>query len=520
MAVPSTLPAGAPAGMGEISAEGLRERATYFASEALGGRFTSTPGQRAASEYVAQHLAALGYEPLGDAGPDGTRTFFQSWPVGRTRLDGERTSLEIAGTVQARGFGVVESESGDAVDVAGTFVFCEHGAPAALPESVGDGDVPFVMLRTRSLARLPVEAQFMQGLGLLGKASSIAARLASRGAKCVVFGMLNDDSSLGDFLNYCGLTPDKPLVRYGEDRGMAAMVEGMRAAVPMVFLSRALTTEALTSLGYAVDGAKFARSQAAAVDAAARVRVAVVRDEAEAWNVCGVLLGADPAVAHEAVVYSAHIDHMGTRLDGRIFGGADDNASGSASLCEVAEALARGERPKRSVIVLSVAGEEEGLWGSKHWAEHPTWPIENVVANVNIDMIGRVADLSGADEISITPSFQHPKFSSIARRAAELATSFGLGLTSGDKFYERSDHYNFAVRGIPVVFFCDGEHEDYHQVTDTADKLEYGKIEAVARLAFWVGVDVANAAARPEEIGRQQGWLDAPAAAPESARGR
>lgn len=504
--------------MGEISSDGLRERATYFASEALGGRFTSTPGQRAASEYVAQHLAALGYEPLGDARPDGTRSFLQSWPVGRTRLDGDRTSLEIAGTTHARGFGVVESESGDAVDVAGSLVFGEYGAPATLPESVADGDVPFVMLRTRSLARLPVEAQFMQGLGLLGKASSIATRLASRGAKCVVFGMLHDDSSLGDFLNYCGLTPDKPLVRYGEDRGMAAMVEGMRVAVPMVFLSRALTSDALTSLGYAVDGAKFSRAQDAAVDAAVRVKVAVVHDQAEAWNVCGVLRGADPAVADEAVVYSAHIDHMGTRLDGRIFGGADDNASGSASLCEIAEALARGTRPRRSSIVLSVAGEEEGLWGSKHWAEHPSWPIEDVVANVNIDMIGRVADLSGADEISITPSYQHPKFSSIARRAAELATSFGLGLTSGDKFYERSDHYNFAVRGIPVVFFCDGEHEDYHQVTDTADKLEYGKIEAVARLAFWVGVDVANAQERPAEIGRQQGWLEEKEAATERRR--
>lgn len=505
----ASLPPGAPAALESITQAELRERAAFFASDELGGRFTSTPGQRLASEYVAKQLAALGFEPLGDEPADaatGARSFFQAWPVSRTRLDAERTSLGLAGKVHARGFGIIEAKGDAAVDAKGKLVFCEYGAPERLPERIAEGELPFVMLRTRSLAKIPVEAQFMQGLGLLGKAASIAGKLAERGAPCVVFGMLHDDSSLGDFINYCGITPDKPLVRYGNDRGMAAMVEGMRAAVPMMFLSRALTEEALAAVGQKVEGARFGAAAGGDFDPSAHVRIAVVEDEAEAWNVCGLLRGSDAKLAAEAIVISAHIDHMGTRMDGRIFHGADDNASGSASLCEVAEAFARGERPRRSVIVLSVAGEEEGLWGSKHWAEHPTWPIESVVANVNIDMIGRVADLSGADEISITPSYQHPKFSSIARHAAGLAASLGLGLTSGDKFYERSDHYNFAVRGIPVVFFCDGEHEDYHKVTDTADKLDYAKIERVARLAYWVGHEVANAATRPEEIGRQTGW--------------
>ena len=93
------------------------------------------------------------------------------------------------------------------------------------------------------------------------------------------------------------------------------------------------------------------------------------------------------------------------------------------------------------------------------------------------------------------------------RDAAGLGESFGLGLTIGDEFYERSDHYNFAKRGIPVVFFCDGEHEDYHQVTDSADKLDYRKIERVARLAYWTAFEVANVDGRPSEIGRQADWL-------------
>jgi hypothetical protein len=248
----ASLPPGAPAALESITQAELRERAGFFASDELGGRFTSTPGQRLASEYVAKQLAALGFEPLGDEPADaatGARSFFQAWPVSRTRLDAERTSLGLAGKVHARGFGIIEAKGDAAVDAKGKLVFCEYGAPERLPERIAEGELPFVMLRTRSLAKIPVEAQFMQGLGLLGKAASIAGKLAERGAPCVVFGMLHDDSSLGDFINYCGITPDKPLVRYGNDRGMAAMVEGMRAAVPMMFLSRALTEEALAAVG-------------------------------------------------------------------------------------------------------------------------------------------------------------------------------------------------------------------------------------------------------------------------------
>ena len=109
-------------------------------------------------------------------------------------------------------------------------------------------------------------------------------------------------------------------------------------------------------------------------------------------------------------------------------------------------------------------------------------------------------------EVTVTPSYRHPKFSTIVRDAAAFGDSLGMEFSSGDKYYQRSDHYNFARKGIPVVFFCNGEHEDYHQVTDHADKLDGAKMERIARLAFWTGWHVANADARPENLGRQQGW--------------
>jgi Zn-dependent M28 family amino/carboxypeptidase len=121
-------------------------------------------------------------------------------------------------------------------------------------------------------------------------------------------------------------------------------------------------------------------------------------------------------------------------------------------------------------------------------------------------MIGRSGPESGPLEVGVTPSFRHSMYSTIVRDAAGFAAKVGLSFTSGDKYYERSDHYNFAKKGIPVVFFCDGEHEDYHQVTDHAEKLDGEKMERIARLAFWTGWSVANADEVPRRLGKREDW--------------
>ncbi|MGE0144557.1 MAG: M28 family peptidase [Planctomycetota bacterium] len=499
-----TAPADARAlGVASIRAEDLRKHAFFFAGDECEGRFTSTKGQRLAAEYIAKHLESLGFEPLGDLDEAGKRSFFQTWPIEAITVD-ERTALvSIAGEDAPSGFALLPGSEIGSVDVEGEILDCGYGARSTLPETIEKGQIPFVMLRTKTQGRLPVEAQMMTGIGALQKAQAIASQLVRRGAPCVIFGVSTDDSGLNDFLNYAGMAPGKPLIAYDGDNGVADLISGRNPKNPCVFLSRDLTARVLRGLGHSIEGDAVVRGEGDPKKLAARVRLDLSEGPSVAWNVCAVLKGSDPQLAAEAVVYSAHMDHMGKRHDGKIFRGADDNASGSSALCEVAEAFAKSGPRRRSVIFLAVAGEEEGLWGSKFYSENPTWPVEQLVANINIDMIGRIADLSGADEISITPSDRHRKFSSIGRLATDLAGAHGLSLTNGDKFYERSDHYNFATKGIPVVFFCDGEHEDYHQVTDSADKLEYGKIERVARLAFDVGVGVADAADRPTVLGRQ-----------------
>jgi Zn-dependent M28 family amino/carboxypeptidase len=234
------------------------------------------------------------------------------------------------------------------------------------------------------------------------------------------------------------------------------------------------------------------------------IRVKQIK-KATACNVVAVLEGSGKKA--EAIVFSAHHDHIGTRLDGDRFNGADDNASGTASLLEIAQAFAKaGELPERSIVFLSVSGEELGLWGSAWFADHPTWPLSKIVANVNIDMVGRAGNRDGKILMQVTPSHQHDKYSTLVKDGVVLGERFGITFTSGDQYYERSDHFNFARNGVPVVFFCDGEHPDYHQVTDSADRLDYAAMEAIARLAYWTGRQAADAKGRPDELGRQPGW--------------
>jgi Zn-dependent M28 family amino/carboxypeptidase len=235
------------------------------------------------------------------------------------------------------------------------------------------------------------------------------------------------------------------------------------------------------------------------------LKAPVVAESSHADNIAGLVRGSDPAVADEVVIVSAHNDHIGILKDGRINHGADDNASGTATLLAAAEILATGPAPRRSVLFLSVSGEEKGLWGSNWWCEHPTVPLERCIANINIDMVGR----NDPDAVGATPSPEHPDYNTMVARAVELGPAAGLHVTwtapaagedKVDNYYERSDHYNFAAKGIPVVFFFSGLHEDYHRPTDTLDKLNRDKLYRMVALVKALVTDVADAGQRPAKV--------------------
>ncbi|WP_378175675.1 M28 family metallopeptidase [Aquimarina sp. SS2-1] len=208
----------------------------------------------------------------------------------------------------------------------------------------------------------------------------------------------------------------------------------------------------------------------------------------------------------EVVVLSAHYDHVGVDSKGNIYNGADDDGSGTVSLLEIAEAFAmaakNGQGPKRSVLFLHVTGEEKGLYGSKYYTENPVFSLENTITNLNIDMIGRIDQdhqtedknnyvyLIGSDRLST-------ELHNLSEEVNEKYTQLHLDYTYNAKddpnrFYYRSDHYNFAKNNIPIIFYFNGVHEDYHEPTDTPDKIEYDLMTKRAKLIFYTAWEVAN----------------------------
>jgi hypothetical protein len=219
-------------------------------------------------------------------------------------------------------------------------------------------------------------------------------------------------------------------------------------------------------------------------------------------NVLGFIEGIDPLLKDQIVVVTAHYDHLGKRGND-IYFGADDNASGTSAVLEIAEALAKakanGAGPRRSVLCMLVTGEEKGLLGSQYYSEHPVYPLEKTVANVNIDMIGRKDTLHananytyviGADRLSTD---LHEINERVNRDHTKLELDYTYNSDDDpNQFYYRSDHYNFAKRGIPAIFYFSGVHDDYHRPTDTPEKLMYGKAEKIAKLAFHTTWELAN----------------------------
>jgi hypothetical protein len=231
-----------------------------------------------------------------------------------------------------------------------------------------------------------------------------------------------------------------------------------------------------------------------------------IRKETEflqSTDVLGYLEGSD--LKEELLVISAHYDHLGKR-DSVIYYGADDDGSGTVALLELAAAFSKakaaGKGPRRSILFLANSGEEKGLWGSYYYTEHPVYPLEKTTADLNIDMIGRkdpgrktgdsnnYVYIVGDDKLS---SDLHPLSVAMNKKYTKLELDYKFNDPADPlRIYYRSDHYNFARKGVPVIFYFDGIHHDYHRPTDTVDKIDFDLLEKRARLIFYTAWEMAN----------------------------
>jgi Zn-dependent M28 family amino/carboxypeptidase len=228
-------------------------------------------------------------------------------------------------------------------------------------------------------------------------------------------------------------------------------------------------------------------------------------------NVVGIVEGSDAQLKNTFVAIGAHYDHLGYipgplygGTNDRIYNGADDDGSGTTALIGLARAFAQGPKPKRSLVFVWHAGEELGLYGSRYFADNPPLTIgdiNNIVAQLNIDMIGRNKDNKtseagtvyavGADRIST--ELHNTLVDANASLARPLSINFEMNDPSdSERIYYRSDHFSYASKGIPIIFFFSGLHPDYHQVTDTVDKIDFDKIARIGQLVYEISRRLAN----------------------------
>ncbi len=484
VALTALLPAAAVAQMATeetaatISPKTIYHHLSVIADDSMMGRDTPSPGLEMTAQYVADQFASYGLRPGGEDGG-----WFQRYPLVEKRID---TSSHVGfitdgahrharfGQTMNRWFGPFPSETikGPAVLVGGKL------DPAALAQLDLSGKVALLVLDMTQ--RLDREGLF----ALTGQGPAALVVLSNRSAEDFARGVERQSR------------PRYEVVSDDEDEGRG----GFPTSVEVLDAGAA---EALA--GFEVDIAAVRQSETMVVRDLPELTVHVklaqeTVSEASAPNTIGILEGSDPQLKDEYVVFSAHMDHIGIRpgQPDSISNGADDDGSGTVGILQLAEAYSKAEsRPRRSLLFITVSGEEKGLWGSAHFADHPTVPLESMVANINMDMIGR----NWPDTI-VAIGKEHSDLGETLNKVNEAHPELGMtaidDIWPEERFYFRSDHFNFAQKGVPVLFFFNGVHDDYHQVSDELDKIDTEKMARIVKLMYYLGWEVANNPARPQ----------------------
>ncbi len=459
-----------------ITQADVARRVAILAHDSMRGRSTLRPEIHSVARYVASEFRRFGLKPGGDNGD-----FIQRYSVERVRLDDVASSVSVGGTTTWR-FGT-DLLYPPFVPVAEI----ERSARLAIVSGVPDTALPLDLKDRALLVVLPA------GLddALADRIDRILHSWSQAGAVAVMIPV-----SLADSIW------QRMAERQVQPRTQRSWND---SRVPLLWLKEQAAAKLLASQGFDLASLSRDRHQARAIATPLKVSIKIRREVASAIsapNVVGILEGSDPQLKNEYVVFSAHMDHVGVgrpdRTGDTIYNGADDNASGTSAILELAEAFSfLAPRPKRSLIFLTVSGEEMGLWGSDYFVSNPPVPLAQLVADLNADMIGR----NWKDTIVVIGKEHSDLGQTLARvsyRHPELRMVPIDDLWPEERFFFRSDHFNFARRGVPALFFFNGVHADYHQPGDEADKIDAEKASRVIKLMFYLGLEIADAPQRPQ----------------------
>lgn len=470
-----------------ITAKELKEALYIYASDEYEGRDTGEPGQKKAVEFLKKHYVDLN---IPSALPN--NQYFQEVPLEKTgspvvnlkvnnkeyksvsdfiSFSGSNGTL-VSDEIVYVGYGIEDEKysSYDGIDVKDKIVLYKNGEPK---DKSGNYIISGTEKSTGKWSNFREEIRSKREVAL------------KKGAKGILY--YNPD------------VYSRMAQRFGHSRARLALKENETKETPdevhFILINTGLAEALISDIS--------TNDKAAAIKVPVTLDYKTNKEDIFSENVVAYIKGSEKP--EEYIIISAHLDHVGI-TDGKIYNGADDDGSGTVSILEIAEAFKiaekEGHAPKRSVVFLHVTGEEKGLLGSRYYTDMaPVFPLVNTVANLNIDMIGRTDPkrtegdrnyvyLIGSDKLST-------ELHNISEEVNKKYTNIELDYKYNDendpnRFYYRSDHYNFAKNNIPVIFYFNGTHDDYHQHTDTPDKIEYDLLENRSRLIFHTAWELAN----------------------------
>ena len=463
-----------------ITAGDLKKHLYIVASGDMGGRDTPSPGLEKAADYIEEHFKAIGLKPgNGDS-------YRMPYPLYRDSLLG--SSIKVNGKTYELNTDYQNGNGNYSAEMPfSEAVFAGYGIADEKLDSYKDLDVrgkAVIILDGAPADYKPAQSGFRSASGTFGKLNAAS----KKGAVAVL--MITKGFPKGPSITQSSWN-----------------LNGYRSTInPQIFyISENIASNIMGEDGKNVFDKMAANSLNGKIyKANIDLSYKKTTTTTEVYNVMGLIEGTDKK--DEYVIITAHYDHVGKR-DSLIFYGADDDGSGTVSVLELAEAFAKakaaGKGPRRSILFMTVSGEEHGLWGSAYYSNHPVYPLEKTTVNLNIDMIGRIGNdyMKDKDSTNYIYVIGDNKLSSDLTPITEAIngtyTKLKLDRKYNDpndpnRFYYRSDHYNFAQKGVPIIFYFNGVHPDYHRPTDTPDKIKYDLMEKRARLVFFTAMEMAN----------------------------
>lgn len=484
-----------------ISKEELKDLLSILASDEYEGRETGKPGQKKAAQFIADYYRDLGVPPCNNG------SYFQQYPLKEeTRSN---SVVEAAGKTWRfiQDFYFFGDFNPDDV-VSNNVLFLGYGI-----DDTKYSDYTGVDVKGKMLIFLDGEPKDVNGNYIISGSREMSAwsqemflkieKAKEKGASSVI--MVRNQY---DFY----ITRIKPWLEMPDIRlDYPTENPEKEELIPYCFAKPEMVNAILAQgKGKTIDFytkriSKKKKTTSKALKTTVEIHVKREKKNITAENVLCFIEGSDPKLKNEVVIVSAHYDHIGIGADGQINNGADDDGSGTVSSLEIAEAWVKakkdGHGPRRSILVLNVSGEEKGLLGSEWYSEFPVFSLENTVCDLNIDMIGRMDEehkTTGPEYVYIIGSDKlSTQLHALSEETNKTYSKLSLDYTYNDpkdpnRFYYRSDHYNFAKHNIPVIFYFSGVHEDYHKPGDDTEKILFDKMEKIAQLIFLTSWEVAN----------------------------